>query len=151
MTMQISKTRLIVALLVAVIGISLVAVTLGPDKADGAVVGPEQDRVTVSSTRAVDRTTLLRRGVAPWNLPPRLKGASCGYLNPYTGNMGSCLLQRGGVAAPRPTRADKQIISCAGQGVIAAAAALIVTPVAAPAMVAAASTLASCAWATLLD
>lgn len=149
MTMQISKTRLIVALLVAVIGISLVAVTLGSDKADA--VGPSQDRVAVSSTRAVDRTTLLRRGVAPWNLPAHLKGASCGYLNPYTGNMGACLLKRGGVAAPRPTRADRQIISCAGQGVIAAAASLIVTPIGAPAVVAAASTLASCAWATLLD
>lgn len=143
MTSNISWRRYVAAGLILVIG-SLLMAFFGTDKAHG-VPSITTDRAHVVASARIPGKT------APWNLPAWRKGDSCGYLNPYTGNMGSCLLKRGGLASPTLTAADRRIISCAGQAFIAASASLVVTPIAAPAVVAATSTLATCAWVTLAE
>ncbi len=149
MTMsQISWKRWVAFLAVLAIGIPAVGLLFGSD-AYGAVpttrsaqvvtvdsTGPEKD--DTSPTPAPSNQVQ----VAPWTLRPR-PGPDCGYLNPYTGNMGSCLLQRHDFQL---TRTDRRIFVCAGQGAIAASATLILGPAAVPAAVAGASAAVLLRW-----
>lgn len=159
--------KLVLALLLVVIGIPLADMALGADakgatpaqssavaKADRKPIKSTPLRMKTQSGKVVkvkpfdvfDQTITQRRGPAPWTIRP-VPNRSCGYLNPYTGNMGACLLERGGLSGPNPTQFDRRVISCAGQGAIAAAAAALVGPAGAPVIVAGVATVASCAWA----